>query len=147
MEQTLVILKPNAVQRELIGELISKFERRGLKISAMKMETVSRETAEIHYREHRDKHFYQDLIGFITSGPSVIMILEANGAVEIVRRMVGHTNPAEAEPGSIRGDYATSPGHNMIHASDSTEAAKREIELFFEPREIMDYRLSVRPWL
>ena len=147
MEQTLVILKPNAVQRELIGELISKFERRGLKISAMKMETVSRETAEIHYREHKEKHFYDDLIGFITSGPSVIMILEANGGVEIVRRMVGSTNPAEAEPGSIRGDYATSPGHNMIHASDSLEAAKREIELFFEPSEIMDYRLSVRPWL
>ena len=147
MEQTLVILKPNAVQRELIGELISKFERRGLKISAMKMETVSRETAEIHYREHKEKHFYDDLIGFITSGPSVIMILEANGGVEIVRRMVGSTNPAEAEPGSIRGDYAISPGHNLIYASDSLEAAKREIELFFEPSEIMDYRLSVRPWL
>ncbi len=147
MEQTLVILKPNAVQRELIGQLISKFERRGMKITAMKLTRIPIETAEQHYKEHRGKEFYEDLISFITSGPSVIMILESMDAVEIVRSMVGATNPAEAVPGSIRGDYATSPGHNMIHASDSGEAAGREIELFFKPEEIQEYRLAVRPWL
>lgn len=147
MEQTLIILKPNAVQRELIGELISKFERRGMKITAMKLCRISRETAEIHYREHREKDFYEDLISFITSGPSVLMILESLQAVNIARVTVGATNPADAAPGSIRGDYATSPGHNMIHASDSLESAKREIELFFSPDEIEDYKLSVRPWL
>lgn len=147
MEQTLVILKPNAVQRELIGELISKFERRGMKITAMKLIRISRETAEIHYREHREKEFYEDLISFITSGPSVLMILESLQAVNIARATVGATNPADAAPGSIRGDYATSPGHNMIHASDSLESARREIELFFNPEEIEDYTLSVRPWL
>ncbi len=147
MEQTLVILKPNAVQRELIGQLISKFERRGMKITGMKLTRISIDTAEQHYREHRGKQFYKDLISFITSGPSVIMILESMDAVEIVRSMVGATNPAEAVPGSIRGDYATSPGHNMIHASDSSESAEREMELFFKPEEIQEYRLAVRPWL
>ncbi|RKZ10580.1 nucleoside-diphosphate kinase [Candidatus Fermentibacteria bacterium] len=147
MEKTLVILKPNAVQRELIGQLISKFERRGMKITAMKLIRIPLKTAEQHYEEHRGKEFYEDLLSFITSGPSVIMILESMDAVDIVRSMVGATNPAEAVPGSIRGDYATSPGHNMIHASDSSEAAEREIELLFKPEEIQEYRLAVRPWL
>ncbi len=147
MEPTLVILKPNAVQRELIGDLISKFERKGMKIIAMKLVRISLETAEQHYIEHRGKQFYEDLISFITSGPSVILILESMDAVGIIRSMVGATNPAEAAPGSIRGDYATSPGHNMIHASDSAESAKREIGLFFKPEEIQEYRLAVRPWL
>jgi nucleoside-diphosphate kinase len=147
VEQTLVILKPNAVQRELVGELISKFERRGMKITAMKMSRIDRATAEEHYSEHLGKDFYEDLIKFITSGPSVLMILESLDAVNIVRVTVGATNPAEAAPGSIRGDYATSPGHNMIHASDSIESARREIELFFAPEEIQEYRLAVRPWL
>jgi nucleoside-diphosphate kinase len=147
MEQTLVILKPNAVQRELVGELVSKFERRGMKITAMKMDRIRRKTAEEHYREHLGKDFYEDLITFITSGPSVLMILESLDAVNIVRATVGATNPADAAPGSIRGDYATSPGHNMIHASDSPEAARREIELFFRPEEIQEYTLAVRPWL
>jgi len=147
VEKTLVILKPNAVQRELIGQLISKFERRGMKITAMKLIRIPLKTAEQHYEEHRGKEFYEDLLSFITSGPSVIMILESMDAVDIVRSMVGATNPAEAVPGSIRGDYATSPGHNMIHASDSSEAAEREIELLFKPEEIQEYRLAVRPWL
>ncbi|MCD4846917.1 MAG: nucleoside-diphosphate kinase [Candidatus Aegiribacteria sp.] len=147
MEQTLVILKPNAVQRELVGDLISRFERRGLKITAMKLCRISPETAAYHYREHLEEPFYEGLISFITSGPSVIIALESLAAVTIVRSMVGATNPADAAPGTIRGDYATSPGHNMIHASDSIESARREIELFFSPDEILDYRLSVRPWL
>ena len=147
MEQTLVILKPNAVQRELIGNLISRFEQRGLKITAMKFCRISADTAAEHYKEHMGEPFYEGLILFITSGPSVIIVLESLSAVTIVRSMVGATNPAEAVPGTIRGDYATSPGHNMIHASDSIESAKREIELFFSSDELMDYTLSVRPWL
>lgn len=147
MEQTLVILKPNAVQRELIGDLISRFERRGLKITAMKLCRISTETAAHHYREHLEEPFYEDLISFITSGPSVIIVLESLAAVTIVRSMVGTTNPADAAPGTIRGDFATSPGHNMIHASDSIESAKKEIELFFSSDEMMNYKLSVRPWL
>lgn len=147
MEQTLVILKPNAVQRELIGELISRFERRGLKISAVKFCRISTETASKHYTEHLGKPFYKDLISFITSGPSVILILESLDAISIVRSMVGATNPADALSGTIRGDYATSPGHNMIHASDSHESAEKEIKLFFSPEDIIDYKLAVRPWL
>ncbi len=147
MEKTLVILKPNAVQRELVGELISKFERRGIKIVAMKFDRISLETAKQHYREHLGKDFYKGLISFITSGPSVIMVLESMNAVNIVRAMVGATNPAEALSGTIRGDYATSPGHNMIHASDSIESADREINLFFKPEEMHEYMLAVRPWL
>lgn len=147
MEQTLVILKPNAVQRELVGDLISRFEKRGLKITAMKMETITSELASLHYEEHLGKPFYDELIDFITSGPSVILLLESDDAVHIVRTMAGDTNPADAAPGTIRGDYATSPGHNMIHASDSTSSAQREIGLFFSSEEIQDYTLSVRPWL
>ncbi len=147
MERTFVILKPNAVQRELVGEIIARFERRGIKIIAMKMIMIPREIAETHYREHRGKDFYVDLIDFITSGPSVLMVLESHDAVRIVRYMVGATDPADAHPGSIRGDFATSPGHNMIHASDSPEAAREEIDLFFKPEEIQEYTLAVRPWL
>ncbi len=147
MEKTLVILKPNAVQRELVGDLISRFEKRGLKITALKMMTISNETATKHYSEHRDKSFFSELIGFICSGPSVILQLESDDAVHIVRTMTGNTDPAYAAPGTIRGDYATSPGHNMIHASDSVDAAIREIEMFFSKEEIQDYRLAVRPWL
>lgn len=147
MQQTMVILKPNAVQRELIGELLSRFEHRGLKIVAMKMMIISAGLAAEHYEEHRDKDFYPGLIEFITSGPSVLMVLESDDAVRIVRAMSGSTNPADALPGTIRGDFATSPGHNMIHASDSEAAASREIELFFGKDELLDYHLSVRPWL
>ena len=147
MERTLVIIKPNGVQRELVGQLISRFERRGLKITALKMTTVDNDTACRHYREHEGKPFFDDLISFITSAPSVIMILEGERAVSLVRRMVGDTDPAEASPGTIRGDYATTVGHNMIHASDSRESAYREIGLFFDPEEIQAYTLSVRPWL
>jgi len=147
MQRTMVILKPNSVQRELVGELISRFERRGIKIVAMKMGTITAVQAETHYREHAGKPFYRGLIEFITSGPSILLVLESHDAVRIVRTMAGATDPADALPGTIRGDFATSPGHNMIHASDSEEAAVREIALFFGPGELQDYRLAVRPWL
>jgi nucleoside-diphosphate kinase len=147
LERTLVILKPNAIQRELTGELISRFERRGMKIIGLKMVAISREEAERHYAEHEGKPFYGELVEFISSGPSVLMVIEAGNAVSLVRQMVGSTDPVNAVPGTIRGDYATSVGHNMIHASDSVESADREIDQFFDEREILDYRLSVRPWL
>lgn len=147
MERTLVILKPNAIQRELTGRLISRFERRGMKIIGLKMAAISREEAEKHYGEHEGKPFYGELVEFITSGPSVLMVIEAENAVSLVRQMVGSTDPMSAVPGTIRGDYATSVGHNMIHASDSVRSAEREIDQFFEAGEILDYRLSVRPWL
>lgn len=147
MESTLVILKPNAVQRSLVGEITARFERRGLRIAAMKMVRMDNALAESHYGEHRGKPFYQDLISFITSGPSVILVLESVGAIGIVRGMVGATDPAVALPGTIRGDYATTTGHNMIHASDSSGAAEREISLFFSPEEIQDYSLAVKSWL
>jgi nucleoside-diphosphate kinase len=147
LESTLVILKPNAVQRALVGEITARFERRGLRIAAVKMVRMDAALAEMHYGEHRGKPFYQDLISFITSGPSVILVLESVGAIGIVRGMVGATDPAVALPGTIRGDYATTTGHNMIHASDSPGAAEREISLFFSAAEIQDYSLAVKPWL
>jgi nucleoside-diphosphate kinase len=147
LEQTLVILKPNAVQRELIGEIISRFEKRGFRIASLKMLMIDSGLARLHYSQHEGMPFFEDLISFITSGPSVLMVLESQDAVSIARRMIGDTDPAKALPGTIRGDYATTPGHNMIHASDSERSAAREISLFFEPVEICDYSLSVKPWL
>lgn len=147
MQRTLLILKPNAVQRELIGELIARFERRGLKIVAMKLIIISREQAHFHYSEHSDENFFKGLLDFITSGPSVVMVLEADHAIEIVRSMVGNTNPTFADPGTIRGDFATSVENNMIHASDSIESSKKEIDIFFTKEELLEYTLSVRPWL
>ena len=147
MEQSLIIIKPNAVQRELVGELIARFERRGIKITAMKMIIIPEELARFHYSEHKDKDFFQGLLNFITSGPSVIMVLEADHVIEMVRTMVGNTNPTFADTGTIRGDFATSVENNMIHASDSIEAAEKEVHLFFDESELLEYTLSVRPWL
>lgn len=147
LERTLVIIKPNAVQRGLLGEIISRMERRGLKITAMKLCAIQPETAEVHYREHLNKSFYQRLVDFITCGPSVIMILESPHVVSVVRTMVGDTNPVFAATGSIRGDYATLPERNLIHASDSVDSAEREISIFFSDEEIQNYTLAVRPWL
>jgi len=147
LERTLVLLKPNAVQRELVGEIVARFEKRGLRIVALKMTAMSRDMAEEHYREHEEKPFFADLVSFMTSGPLVAMVLESPGAVQIVRRMVGATDPAEADPGTVRGDFATTSGHNMIHASADGPAAEREVALFFRPSELYDYSLAVRPWL
>jgi nucleoside-diphosphate kinase len=129
MEQTLVLIKPDAVQRGLVGKIISRFEEKGLKITALKMEQISQERAEAHYREHRGKAFYQDLIEFITSGPLVAMILQGPGAIETVRRLMGDT--AGTTPGTIRGDWAEGLTRNLVHGSDSPESAAREIEIFF----------------
>jgi len=146
-QRTLVLLKPDAVNRRLMGEIIARFEKKGLKIVAMKMLWLSKEMAEKHYEVHKGKPFYDSLIDYITSAPIVAMVLEGDNAIEVVRRMMGKTNGVEAEPGTIRGDYAMSVQNNLVHGSDSEESAKREISLFFNPEEIMEYRLVDEIWI
>ncbi len=147
MERTFVMLKPDAVQRAIIGEIISRLERKGLKIVAMKMLRVDRELAERHYAEHRGKPFFEGLVSYITSSPVVAMVVEGKDAVKVVRTLVGATNPVEAQPGTIRGDYGLDVGRNVIHASDSKESAEREISLFFKPEEIFEYKRIDEGWI
>ncbi|MGB9757098.1 MAG: nucleoside-diphosphate kinase [Candidatus Bipolaricaulaceae bacterium] len=147
MERTLVLLKPDAVQRRLVGRIISRFEEKGLKIVGLKMIRISRELAEKHYAEHREKPFYSELVSFITSAPVVAMVVEGPRAVEVVRKMMGKTNPLEAEPGTIRGDYGLSVTMNLIHGSDSPASAAREIALFFQEDELLHYQTSDSAWL
>ncbi len=147
MERTFVMIKPDGVQRCLIGEIISRLERKGLKIVAMKMIKVERDLAERHYEEHREKPFFESLVSYVTSGPVVAMVVEGKNAVKVVRNLVGATNPVEASPGTIRGDFGMEIGRNVIHASDSKESAEREISLFFKPEEILDYRRIDEDWI
>ena len=146
-ERTLVLLKPDALHRRLAGEVISRFEKKGLKIVAMKMLWVSRELAEKHYAMHKGKPFYEGLLDYITSGPVIAMVLEGKNAIEVVRNLMGKTNGVEASPGTIRGDYSLSIQNNLVHGSDSPESAEREISLFFEPHEILEYRLVDEVWI
>jgi nucleoside-diphosphate kinase len=147
MERTLIILKPNAVQRALVGDVLARFEHRGLKIKGIKMQRITRELAEQHYAEHRGKDFFESLVEFITSGPSVLLVLEADCVIEIARNMCGPTDPCKASPGTIRGDYGVHTQMNIIHASDSTASAQREIGLFFVPEELVEYRQATAPWV
>lgn len=130
-ERTLVLVKPDGVRRGLIGEVISRIERKGLAITYMDLRVISRDTAEQHYSEHVDKPFFAELVAFITSDPLVAMVVEGPGAVQATRGIMGATNPIEATPGSIRGDFATQIGQNIVHGSDSVDSAKREIGIFF----------------
>jgi nucleoside-diphosphate kinase len=130
-ERTLILVKPDAFARNLTCEIISRFERKGLNLAALKLETLTRETAERHYAEHDGKPFFGELVEFITSGPLVAMVLEGDFAVEAARQVIGATNPLQSAPGSIRGDFATSIGANMVHGSDSPESAAREVGIFF----------------
>lgn len=139
MEKTFVMIKPDGVQRNLVGDIIARFEKKGLKILAIKILFVNPETAAAHYAEHQGRAFYDDLVDFITSSPVVAMVLQGKNVVAQVRKMVGKTNPQEAEIGTIRGDFGLETGRNVIHASDSGESAEREIELYFEAAEILDY--------
>ncbi len=132
MERTLILVKPDAFARNLTGEIIARFERKGLRLAALKQMTMTRELAERHYAEHEGKPFFEELVTFITSGPLVAMVLEGEHAVEAARQVIGATNPLQATTGSIRGDYAIAVGQNMVHGSDSTESAAREVALFFE---------------
>ena len=131
MEQTLILVKPDAFLRSLTGEIIARFERKGLRLVALKQMTMTRDLAERHYAEHQGKPFYGELVSFITSGPLVAMVLEGERTVEAARQVIGATDPMEATTGSIRGDYAISVGQNMVHGSDSPQSAAREVELFF----------------
>ncbi|KYO64294.1 nucleoside-diphosphate kinase [Thermovenabulum gondwanense] len=131
MEKTFVMLKPDAVKRGLVGSIIKRYEQKGLKILALKMLQVTEDLAEKHYEEHRDKPFYRELVNFITSGPVVAMILEGPNAIKLVRLLNGATKAEDALPGTIRGDYALTTQENLVHASDSSESARREIALWF----------------
>ncbi len=147
MEQTYIMIKPDAVQRNLIGEIISRIEKKGFKIVALKMIQMSKELAEKHYGEHKGKPFFEGLVSFITSGPVVAMVVEGKDVVAAMRKMMGTTNPLEAAHGTIRGDYGIDVGRNIIHGSDSLESAKREIELYFKPEEILSYDRVVDNWI
>jgi len=147
MERTLVIIKPDAVQRRLAGEVIQRFERRGLRIIAMKMIKIDQSLAERHYAEHKGKPFYDPLIRYITAAASVVMVLEGYRAISAVRRMLGSTNPSEAEPGTIRADYAMQTRYNLVHGSDGPETAKREINLFFATEELISQTRPTDPFV
>lgn len=146
-ERTLVLVKPDGVQRGLIGEVLTRFEAKGFRVDALKMLRMDMDMARRHYAEHVDKPFYNDLASFITSGPLVAMVLEGPGAVATVRQMMGATDPAKSPLGSIRGDLGLTIGMNIIHGSDSPERAVEEIELFFTPDEVLDYSRDVERWI
>jgi nucleoside-diphosphate kinase len=131
MDRTLILVKPDAFARGLTGEIVARFEHKGLRIAAMRHMTMDRAVAEQHYAEHQGKGFYEELVSFITSGPLVALVLEGRDATIAARQVIGATNPLEAAPGSIRGDFAVEVGQNMVHGSDSPESARREVALFF----------------
>jgi nucleoside-diphosphate kinase len=145
-ERTLVLLKPDAVQRLLVGSLIGRFEARGLKIVGLKLVAVSRELAERHYAVHREKRFFAGLVDFITSSPLVAIALEGPNAIAVVRTMIGSTRPHEAAPGTIRGDFALETAQNLVHASDGPETAVDELALWFDPAELHGYDREIDRW-
>ena len=147
MERTLIIVKPEGVQRGLIGNVITRFEQRGLKFVGLKLIHITPELAEQHYGVHKGKGFYAGLVKHITSSPVVVGVVEGPKAITIVRTSMGATNAAEALPGTIRGDYALEIGFNIVHGSDGPETAKQEINLFFKPEELVDYSLATEQWV
>lgn len=148
MERTFVAIKPDAVQRGLIGEIIQRFEKKGFKIVGLKFMQLDEATAKKHYAEHEGKPFFGDLVSFITSGPIVAMVLEGSNAQSVIRKMMGKTNPKEADPGTIRADYAQDMGRNIVHGSDSLESAEREIAIFFNESELVSgWKREVDNWL
>lgn len=147
MERTFVMLKPDAIQRGLVGEIIARFERRGLKIVAMKMVHVTPEFAHKHYEVHVGKSFFEGLIKYITSGPVVAMVLEGTNAIDVARATMGVTNPAKAAPGTVRADFALELGRNLVHGSDGPETAAFEIGLWFTEEELLAYERSIDRWI
>ena len=147
MERTLIIIKPDAVQRGLVGEIVTRFERRGLRIAAMKLIQIDKALAERHYAMHKGKPFFEPLIQYITSSPVVVMVLEGSDAIEIARRTMGATKPAEAAPGTIRADFGLEIGRNLVHGSDGPDTAAYEIPLFFDKDEILSYDRAIDPWI
>ena len=146
-ERTFVMIKPDGVQRGLVGEIISRFEKKGLKLVAMKLVSVSKDLAEKHYGIHKGKPFFAPTVKYIISSPVIAMILEGNNAIDLVRTMMGKTNPQDAATGSIRGDYGQFIGRNIVHASDGPDTAEFEINLWFEPEEIASYTRIDEVWL
>jgi nucleoside-diphosphate kinase len=147
MERTLIIIKPDAVQRGLMGRIITRFERRGLRIAAMKLIHIDEALAQRHYAIHEGKPFYEPLIAYITSSPVVVMVLEGNDAIDIARRTMGATNPAKAAPGTIRADFGLEIGRNLVHGSDGPDTAAFEVPLFFDEEEILSYDRDTDPWI
>ena len=147
MERTFLMVKPDGVQRRLIGEIVSRFERKGFKLIGAKFVKMTREQAEFHYAEHRGKDFFESLVSFITSGPVLAMVWEGENVIELSRKLIGKTKVTDAEPGSIRGDFASTTQFNLIHGSDSPESAEREIGNFFKPEELVEYELALSPWM
>lgn len=147
MERTLIIIKPDGVQRGLIGPILTRLERRGLRFAAMKLMQITPELAARHYAVHKGKGFYEGLIAYITSGPVVVAVIEGNDVIEIVRETMGATNPAKAKPGTIRADFALEIGRNLIHGSDGADTAAFEIPLFFEEEELLSYQRAVDGWI
>jgi nucleoside-diphosphate kinase len=146
-QRTLVLCKPDAVQRGLVGRIVARFERKGLKIAGMKMLAVDEGLASRHYAEHLEKPFYPELRDFITSSPVIAMAIEGENAVEVVRNLMGVTNPQDAASGTIRGDFGLDLTKNLVHGSDSLASAEREVGLFFEPDELFDYEPTMRAWM
>lgn len=147
MERTFLAIKPDGVQRGLVGKIISRLEEKGFKLIAMKFMLVSEELAKKHYGEHKDKPFFKGLVSFITSGPIIAMIWEGKNVINAVRKMMGKTNPLEAELGTIRGDFAIDIGRNVVHGSDGEESAKREISIFFNENEMVNWNREVHKWI
>ncbi len=147
MENTLIIIKPDGVQRGLAGAIMHRFEQKGFQIQAMKLMRISTQLAEEHYGVHKDKPFYPRLLEYITSSPVVVMVLRANNAIAVSRKMMGATFGSNAEPGTIRGDFSLSNSFNLIHGSDSPEAAKSEIPLYFKPDELLEYDRAGDAWI
>lgn len=147
MERTFIMVKPDGVQRNLIGEIVARFEKKGFQLVGAKLMQVSRELAEQHYAEHKERPFFGELVDFITSGPVFAMVWEGENVIAAARQMMGKTNPQEAAPGTIRGDYGLTVGKNVIHGSDSPESAEREIRLFFKEEELVDYSKLINQWI
>jgi nucleoside-diphosphate kinase len=147
MDRTLIIFKPDCVQRRLVGQILQRFEAKGLRIAALKTIQVDRALGEQHYAEHKGKPFFEGLIQFITGGPVVVGVLQGNEAITVVRTMLGATNGTAAAPGTVRGDFSISKQNNLIHGSDSEASADREIALWFKPEEVLDYTLAGHEWV
>jgi nucleoside-diphosphate kinase len=147
MEKTLILIKPDGVQRGLIGEIISRIEKRGLKLAGLKMMHVSEQLAKEHYAEHNQRPFFGELVNFITSGPLVAMAVEGPNAISLMRKMIGSTNPQEAAQSTIRGDYALVTAFNVMHGSDGPESAARELKLFFKEQELLTYHRNNDAWI
>jgi nucleoside-diphosphate kinase len=147
MERTLIIFKPDAMHRQLVGRILTRFEEKGLRIAAMKLQVSPRAQVERHYDVHKPRPFFGSLVQFMTSGPVMLAVLEGPAAIEVVRKMLGATNGRKAEPGTIRGDYGLDQQYNLVHASDGPETAKSEIELFFQPEEIVSYTRVTDGWI